>query len=144
MKQVFITRQPSTNQGTFGTLTTDQSEDVFASGELPWKNDASMVSCIPVGIYTCSLTPNQRMMDLFGLTMFQILDVPGRTDCFIHPGNYCGDVSLGWKSDVEGCIILGLSQGYLMNQQQAVISSRPAIKEFMALMGTDDFQLTIA
>jgi hypothetical protein len=152
MKQATLTRQASTPQGTPGELTTDQSTDVFATLELPWQNDQPDVSCIPPApgetvTYLVKKAPSEHMTRLFnkhfpGVDMYEMQDVQGRSGCFIHPGNWAGDVSQGYRSDVEGCILLGLSHADLEGQA-AVISSVTAIGEFLALMGGEDFQLTI-
>lgn len=150
MKNALLTRLESDDQGTRGDIITNASADKFFTNELPWRDvdgdgregNASNVSCIPDGVYICKITKNDRMTKLFGKDLYEIQNVPNRSGCFIHPGNWAGDVSKGFKSDVEGCILLGLSQGELSNQK-AVIESRGAVKAFMALMGGEDFELAI-
>lgn len=142
MKQLTLTRQESTAQGTLGLLIVELPSVFFYTGELPDKNDQVDVSCIPLGQYTCRIVANDHMTELFGRDMYQILDVPGRTDCFIHAGNYFGDVSKGYRSDVEGCILLGMHAGKF-GRQQVVTDSRSAIQKFMDLMGGEDFILNI-
>lgn len=62
--------------------------------ELPWKDNARCISCIPEGRYVC--TP--RESDKFG-KHFHIRDVPDRSWILFHVANYI--------SDLEGCIAVG-------------------------------------
>jgi hypothetical protein len=69
---------------------------------------------------------------------FRLLNVKGRTDILIHTGNFAGDTSKGYASDVEGCILIGLEKGELQNgrgkMQAAVLKSRPAMDELKTLL----------
>lgn len=87
-------------------LTTDGPTmgQLFAGGatyqtlELPWRENAHGVSCIPPGTYpvTLKFSPKfQRMMPL-------ILDVPGRTSILIHPANSV--------TELEGCVAIGAAR----------------------------------
>lgn len=73
---------------------------------------------------------------------YMLMGVPGRTGILIHPGNWCGDKAKGLKSDVQGCILLGLGIGELCGQR-AITDSRAAVKAFIEDMGGSDFELTI-
>lgn len=68
--------------------------------ELPWKDNAINISCIPSGNYPASLyeSPSKGLVIL-------LEDVPNRTYIEIHAGNY--------TSDIEGCILVGDSIKYL-------------------------------
>jgi len=68
--------------------------------------------------------------------------VPERTDIEIHSGNFCGDKDEGYKSHVEGCIILGQKIG-MLEGQVAVLSSHQALVAFEADMGKQSFVLSI-
>lgn len=131
-----LVRQPSTDQGTFGVLTTDRG-DRFHTGELPWRDNKAYISCVPVGTYLCTTidSPNHGLV-------YVLHDVPGRSGCEIHVGNWCGDKSKGYKSDVLGCILLGTDVGNLAGQR-AVLHSGKALELFLAAMNGEDFELTI-
>jgi len=60
----------------------------------------------------------------------------------IHPGNWAGDVHLGLKSDVQGCILIGRKTGVL-DGQHAVLESRNAIMDMKREMGTEPFVLKV-
>jgi len=84
--------------------------------ELAWKDNARNVSCIPIGTYTCKRVQSPK----FG-EVWQILDVPNRSNILIHAGNT--------HKQIEGCVLLGSGVGWLDNDR-AVLNSRGAINEF--------------
>ena len=141
---VIITRFETSDQGTFGFLYVDGShEPLCVTGELPVNGgnpdvqNERQVDCIPEGTYTCQI----RQSEKFG-KVYEIKDVPGRSDVLIHRGNYCGDKAKGHRSDVQGCIFLGSDLGELEGQK-AVIRSKAAYAKFMELAGGEPFELTI-
>ena len=104
MRQAVLTRIGSDDSGTFGKLVTDRGFTCF-TGELPWRDNKRGESCIPAGQYLClyKYSPcHQR-------NVYHLQDVLNRTEIEIHPGNWCGDKSKGYKSDVLGCIIVGFA-----------------------------------
>lgn len=135
MKDVLLTRQRTSSQGTFGELSIDGL--YFKTGELPDKGNASGLSCIPPGEYDVAWQESPKFGEVYTLQ-----DVPGRSHILIHSGNLCGDVQRGYKSDVEGCILLGHSVG-LLNGQEAVISSKSALDDFQDYMKREPFHLKI-
>lgn len=68
--------------------------------------------------------------------------VPGRSAILIHSGNFAGDKSKGFKSDVDGCILPGFGVG-IVSGQKGVTRSRLALDKLRAFIGKNDFQLTI-
>jgi hypothetical protein len=77
--------------GTNGDLLL-KGERVCSTIELPWKNNAARMSCIPEGKYEL----RKRYSPRFG-NHFILMDVPNRSFILIHPGN----VAL---LDLKGCI----------------------------------------
>lgn len=79
--------------------------------------------------------------------VYRILGVPGSPGDEIHVGNFCGDTSKGWDSDVTGCLVLGFAVGFLRNKsfnsQRAIVTSGPAIDALIAFTGKQDFQLEV-
>ena len=106
--------------------------------ELPWRENISNISCIPIGDYKCELRRSPRM----GLT-YWIKKVPKREFILIHSGNFAGDVEKGWKSHVNGCILLGLQMGVIQGQR-AILNSKIAVRRFMETMGGEKFTLRIS
>jgi hypothetical protein len=132
-----LIREPSTDEGTFGVFALD-SGLTFRTAELPWRNNARRVSCIPKGVYECRWRTSPR----FG-PCYRIEDVPGRSEILFHAGNFAGDRSRGFQTDVEGCILLGLDVG-VMDGQRAVLRSRVALFNFHQAMKEAPFELVIA
>ncbi len=125
-----ITREPSTDAGTFGKLVlvipTSGGSITWECHtlELPWKDNRTKLSCIPAGTYTSSPVRSPKFGDVYG-----VHNVPGRSAILIHAGNYGGDIEKGLKSDIEGCILLGMGRGTLTGQP-ALTMSRDAIARF--------------
>ena len=131
-----LVRQSSNAEGTFGVLSVGNSS--FASGELPWRSNNPGVSCIPPGVYPCAWTFSAK----HGRNVYHLFEVPGRDSIEIHPGNFCGDATIGFKSDVQGCIILGLTRGEIEGQA-CVKDSKKAVKSFEEVMKGLPFELTV-
>ncbi len=136
MRKAVLTRTETSNEGTFGTLVTDSGFSVY-SGELPWRNNEKEISCIPLGVYIV-----QRIISPKHGPCYCLTDVPKRTDVEIHKGNYCGDVSKGFKSDVLGCVIVGNALGALAGQA-CVLNSKDAVARLEADLDHGPFQLEI-
>lgn len=135
MRDVYLLRWKTSDQGTEGSLITEGFD--CKTLELPWRNNQKSISCIPPGIYNCQI----RHSNKFGKT-YWIKDVPNRSFILIHAGNYAGDASKGFKTDVEGCILLGKVHGYLSNQR-AVLNSRITVRAFMKYMNDEEFMLNV-
>lgn len=131
-----LTRYITSDEGTFGVLRTPDGASWF-SLELPWKDNKRQVSCIPEGTYTAKIRNSPR----FG-KVYHLQNVKDRSYILIHSGNYAGDESKGYKSHVEGCILLGKRVGTL-DGQRAVMLSKPAIREFMDSLNGSPFELEI-
>lgn len=134
---ITLKRGPSAAFGTFGLLILpDQSE--YHTLELPWRGNEQRRSCIPFGSYHCAIVRSPK----FG-SVYEVMGVPGRNAILIHAGNHAGDVSMGLRSDVEGCILVGLNRGLISNQP-AVTSSRAALGDFMERLAGAEFRLDIS
>ncbi len=136
MARVRIERFESSDQGTFGRL----SAPGFAcfTGELPWRDNACGMSCIPPGIYRAVWARSPRLKR----HTFRILQVPGRSGVLIHSANFMGDREAGYRAQVEGCIALGERLGVL-DGQNALLLSAPAVRRFETIMGGKPFDLEI-
>ena len=76
----------------------DNGSSVFQckSLELPWKDNARSVSCIPEGEYVVRKEgPTLKRPYIY----FRVLNVPGRDGILWHPGTY--------TSHIKGCTIPG-------------------------------------
>lgn len=132
-----LIREPSEDVGTFGRLTFDFGLTVRTL-ELPWRENARAVSCIPTGRYECVWRHSPRFGDCY-----HVLDVPKRSDILIHAGNLAGDVAKGFKSDVQGCILVGTGDG-LIDGQRGIIRSRTALFNLHSALREAPFVLEIS
>jgi len=135
-KQAFLIRGPSTDDGTFGKF--HFGEHIVFSGELPDRDNACNISCIPVGEYLCKWTYSPR----FKRGMYLVTQVDGRSGIRFHTANYMGDVNLGKKNHLAGCIALAMKTG-IMGGQRAILNSRTAIRKFELWGDGEDFKLEI-
>lgn len=139
-----IQRGPSRDDGTFGSATLDDGS-IYDSLELPWRSNAQGKSCIQIGSYRAVLTFSPH----FGVPLWELQGVPGRSEIRIHAGNWGGDVDAGYYSDLLGCISLGRGTSYLQPpepsfaSQRAIINSRMALKDFMDRVGKGPLEVLI-
>lgn len=140
MRKVVLLRIKTGDSGTFGKLLAPGF--TCFTGELPWRDNRRKVSCIPPGTYNVAL----RMSPKFG-RVYEIKGIPGRSYVLLHSGNFSGDVSLGYTSHVEGCVLLGSRLGKLQNRagalQDGVLASMPTVGAFMRAMGFQPFILEV-
>jgi len=137
MKTVYLNRLPSTSHGTFGHLFCPDIGFSCFTGEPPWKNNRSCVSCIPVGEYLVKI----RQSPKYGL-IFHVKNVKNRSYILKHSGNFAGDRELKLKSHTMGCILLGKKMGRISGQM-AVLNSRITVRQFMSLMNNETYKLII-
>ena len=116
MKEFWIWRFPSIQDGTFGVML-DDNLPFAVTLEREWADNRKNISCIPNGNYTCRRVDSPR----FGNT-FEICNVHGRTEILFHKGNI--------KDDSHGCIILGEQYEPVMGKN-GVVSSGKAFEEFL-------------
>jgi Family of unknown function (DUF5675) len=122
----------------FGSLFVSHSE--FVTLELPWRDNAPDDSCVPVGDY--DLIPYESAthglvyrLDNPSLNVYGTGVVPegGRFAIEMHSGN--------WAADSLGCILVGLSDGTLLNpatnkDEPAILDSDAAMDQLRLLLGT--------
>ena len=154
MKTLLISRSDGSDpnndqdQGTFGSaqLLDDLGYVLgrWVSLELPWRNNAPMVSCILPGVYQATLEYSPH----FNRVLFHLQNVPGRSYVEIHMANWAGDKLKGWWSDLDGCIALGLHRGIIAPPktgkiQNAILQSNIALDQFMELAGPGDIRVDV-
>lgn len=136
MTDAVIHRLESTDQGTFGRLVA-RGLSLF-TGELPWRENARNVSCIPVGTYPVVWTFSPR----FRRFMYLLLDTSPRSGIRKHPANFMGDDTMGYRRQLNGCIALGERLGW-MERQKVILLSAPAVRRFENAMDRKPFTLEI-
>lgn len=101
----------------------------WVSLELPWRDNKRSQSCIPEGRYPLVWEWSHK----FGRNLWELKDVPGRSEIKIHPSNH-------W-SELEGCIALGK---WYNSTDSWLSKSREAVREFeSALEGATNVQIEI-
>lgn len=136
MKEVYILRLRTSDQGTEGMLITTDGYQCMTL-ELPWRDNQKSISCIPPGEYVVKIRVSPKYGNIYWVTK-----VPNRTYVLIHSGNYAGDTKKGFKTHVAGCILLGKQHGFL-GGQRAILTSRPTVRSFMSHMKNEEFLLKI-
>jgi len=133
---VQLFRLKRSDQGTLGLLLAPGFQ--CYSLELPWRENKQNISCIPNGDYDVVI----RISPKYGKT-YHVTNVENRSFILIHSGNWAGDTSKGFKTHVNGCILLGKDRG-LLAKQLAVLNSRITVNRFMQTMGYNPFKLKIS
>lgn len=135
MKAATIKRHGSIpGMGTFGTLKTNGYSCVTIERE--WLNNEPNLSCIPLGVYECSLYDSPKHGKVY-----QVKNVPNRSEIEIHIANV--------MQELLGCIALGKGYASLStpatkgNIMWGVKKSSEALNEFMDIMNGEDFILSI-
>jgi len=122
-------------QGSFGRLQLQQFR--CFTGELPWRDNAPSISCIPAGNYRAVVTYSSR----FGRGLYLVGPVTGRSGIRIHPANLMGQAP-EWKSQLNGCIARGEKLGYIAGQK-AVLVSVSAVRRLHEFTAGKPFDLEI-
>ena len=133
---IVLQRMESGDQGTFGRLTTP--DFWLYSGELPDRGNAPSVSCIPAGVYDVIWTWSPR----FKRNMYLLLGTAPRAGIRKHPANLMGDIALGLRSQLNGCIALGERLGWI-EKQKALLLSAPAVRRFEDYMQHKPFKMEV-
>ncbi len=107
-----------------------------ATLELPWRDNRPNISCIPPNTYPLAWRVSKRWK------AFHIQNVPGRSWILMHAGNFAGAVKKGFKTNVQGCVLLGRRFG-LIQGQRAVLVSRATVRRFNNLMAGKNARIII-
>lgn len=121
-----LQRLTQSDNGTFGVWINDD-RPLFATLELPWKDNQKDISCVPAGTYHVTKTFSNH----FQKDVFLLSGVPNRDNVEIHVGNTV--------KDILGCIIVGME--YSMSDY-AIVNSKIAFTNLMNIMPSE-FDLTI-
>ena len=132
---IYLNRYARNDQGTEGVFSVPDLSFACFCLELPWRDNRPNVSCIPPGLYPLAWSERNAA--------YQVQNVPGRSGILIHAGNFAGDSTLGYKTDVEGCILLGMHMGHI-DKQRCLTSSKIAIKKFHDLISGRAAEILVA
>ena len=98
MLDVVIIRRVYEPKQTLGILhVIDDTKIIFTCKtlELPWKGNKPTISCVPPGSYPLIYERSPK----FGMDLYELKDVPGRSETKFHIGNF--------YSQIQGCILIG-------------------------------------
>lgn len=135
MIKVQIIRFSSSDQGTLGYFISEGFQARII--ELPWKDNATNISCIPAGKYQCVYRYSKKFRE-----HYYVMNINGRTYVLIHSGNFAGDTSKGYKTHSHGCLIIGKYHGKI-DGQDAVLLSRPTLRGLVKHMNMQLFEVEI-
>ena len=129
MKKFTLVRLQTSDQGTLGRLISHDGNFQCLTLELPWRDNQFNISCIPAGEYHAE----QKYSPRFDKALYRLRDseTAPRSAILIHEGNFAGDTKKGYKSDAQGCILLG-TQVASFGGQMAVFDSVKAMNAFHA------------
>lgn len=130
MKKI-VTLRRLTDNGvqTLGLMSCEGGKTIHTL-ELPWKDNARRISCIPKGQY--NVVP--RFVPKFK-NHFHVLDVPGRDWILFH--------SAAYHTDIQGCIAPGLGLLDMNGDGNLdVVNSRGAMK-FLLEQYPEGFTLNV-
>lgn len=118
MNTYILRRFGQTAAATYGELCTEGGWKICLTLEEPWRENQRSVSCIPAGTYKMF----KRLSPSRGVFVWELKDVPGRSNIQIHVGNKL--------EDTEGCILVGLQHS---NEDAApfVADSKRAFRMWM-------------
>lgn len=114
-----LVRYDTSDKGTFGHIYF--KSQIFETLELPDLGNRKSISCIPTGEYLMYLDPSSKWSPPKFKSLYQLHDVPNRTEILIHSGNTI--------KDTEGCILIGEKR----TSFDAITDSREALNAFMGL-----------
>jgi len=104
----------------------------FVTLELSWKNNEKNISCIPMGVYSCSV----RYSEKYGKHLLVHL-VRDRSMILMHSGNF--------NTQTKGCILVGERFAYINGDDNIdVANSRNTLAKMIELIDNDEeIKLTI-
>jgi hypothetical protein len=163
VKQALLDRLETGDEGTMGWLRLYADEALAspplyecATLELPWRENARRVSCVPAGVYLFKLrTDSPKHGKVY--EEWDDPETPEREDVLdrdnvqIHAANLAGDTAKGYVAQLLGCIAPGLSVVQFRagakpagdKDQRGVSASKTALAQLMAALNDEVFRLTI-
>lgn len=121
--KLYLLRDYVNNEITLGRLFNPVDNFQVHTLELPWKDNAKNISCIPKGEYIAELDYYHQGK----YPAYELRSVPERTEIKIHIGNY--------PKDVKGCIAIGSERDV---PSQMIKQSRRAYEKFMEYTKSDN------
>lgn len=131
MTTIHVQRMWRTAFATYGSILVNDTPTGLVTLELPWKNNAHMISCIPASVYAATMYPSPKR----GYAVPLLAGVADRDAIEMHIGNL--------PQDTDGCILVGTAYG-MVNGLPGIVGSRTAFHALMAMLPTDEpFSVTV-
>jgi hypothetical protein len=147
VKRLTLIRDETGDEGTFSTGMLTEGEQRLGWWnfiELPWRDNAPGLSCIPPGMYYAHIIVSSH----FHRDVYLLEGIPNRDAIEMHPANFAGDATLGYHSDLKGCMAPGTGRGELMApngiKQKVVLSSAKALDELIAATMSEPIEIVIS
>lgn len=132
--RIVICRTSQTSKQSLGVgLCLTEKHDLiyqFRTLELPWQDNSTKTSRIPVGSYQCKKWKSPRHGNCF-----KIMSVVGRTDILIHKGNY--------HFDTLGCILVGDMLSDINNDNIADVINSGMTLKYLLSIAPDEFLIVV-
>lgn len=134
-----LIRACADDEGTVGVVILPSGESIRMM-ELPWRDNARSISCIPPGRYRVDYM--ERSGSGKYRDVYHLQDVPDRAGILIHAGNWAGNRDAGYRTHSWGCLLPALKIGRLSGQR-AGLASRAALRKLHAATGRQSFTLEV-
>lgn len=126
MREIHLIRSVHQDTQTLGNLFVIDGTDILfqcKTLELPWKENVPGLSCAPTGSYRIEYEYSPS----FGRFLWELKDVPGRSEIKIHPANFA--------HQLRGCIALGERHEFINKDKfKDIVLSKPTVDKFHAVL----------
>lgn len=140
--QLNLVRHEALESGIFGNIETPGGKVLFCTLEHAYSDPSKPLDSttyfpkFPDGTYTCVLGKHTLTHHPEPFDAYEITNVPGHTNILLHIGNF--------NSDSEGCVLLGMQMGKMLNGGSMLMASTTAFNAFMKLLdGAPEFTLVV-
>lgn len=134
MIEATLDRFEDDGKQTLGVLTIGTGNQVLymcKTLELPWRDNANSISCVPAGTYKVKKYSSETYPGVY-----ELQDVPGRSKILIHWGNY--------NRNTQGCILVGSEHKDIDGDGlRDVRHSRKTLRQLKNKIDYKEFELTI-
>lgn len=121
LEKLLLDRIKTSDDGTFGQIIRN-GHQIAATCELPWNDNIPRQSCIPKGVYLCTLGTSPSKNKQVDYQVYKVNEVTGRSEILIHIAN--------WPHELLGCIGVGRNITELKGKP-AIDHSTDTMKELL-------------
>lgn len=121
LEKLLLDRIRTSDDGTFAQLIRN-GHQICVTCELPWNDNTPRISCIPKGVYLCTLYKSNSKNKQVGGMVYLLHDVPGRDMIEMHIANL--------PKELLGCMGVGSDFGEVKGLP-GVINSTDTMKKLL-------------